>query len=106
MPAPHQSTPTPGAQTDPVDLRSSIYQSLIGHGLNAQQAMGVVYSLMGESGTGLNPSSLGDNGVSIGFGQWNGARRAALEATAAKMGTTPNRPLGAAGAFQHRNRGA
>ena len=92
MPAPHQDTSAAGAQSDPVDLRSSIYQGLIGRGLNPQQAMGVVYSMMGESGTGLNPKSIGDSGVSIGFGQWNGQRRANLEATAKQMGTAPTDP--------------
>jgi len=92
MPAPHQSTPAAGAQNDPVDLRASIYQGLIGRGLTPQQAMGVIYSMMGESGAGLDPTSLGDNGISIGFGQWNKERRAALEATARSMGTVPTDP--------------
>ena len=92
MPAPAQSTPAPGAQSDPVDLRSSIYQGLVGRGLKPYQAMGVVYSLMGESGTGLDPKSLGDSKISIGFGQWNGQRRANLESVAQGMGTTPTDP--------------
>jgi hypothetical protein len=78
-----------GAPAGGVDLRTSIYQTLIGKGLNPQQAMGVVYSMMGESGTGLDAGSVGDSGNSIGFGQWNGQRRANLEAIAKNMGVAP-----------------
>lgn len=78
--------------TGGVDVRNSVYQMLVGKGLNANQAMGVVYSMMGESGTGLNAGSLGDSGKSIGFGQWNGDRRANLEATAKSMGVAPTDP--------------
>lgn len=88
MPALHQSTPAAGDANAPVDLRQSVYQSLLGKGLTSQQALGVLYSMMGESGGGFNTNAIGDNQRSIGFGQWNGSRRAALEATAAKMGTT------------------
>jgi len=75
-----------------VDIRDSVYQMLVGKGLTANQAMGVVYSMMGESGTGLDASSLGDNGKSIGFGQWNGDRRANLEAIAKSMNVAPTDP--------------
>jgi hypothetical protein len=92
MSAPHQATPTAGAQSDPVDLRSSVFQILKGKGLTDNQALGILYSMMGESGTGLNPNSLGDSGQSIGFGQWNGSRRVALEKIAAGMGTGPTDP--------------
>jgi hypothetical protein len=74
------------------DLRTEVYKSLISRGLNSQQAMGVLYSLMGESGTALDPNSHGDGGKSYGFGQWNGTRFAALENTAKGMGTTWNDP--------------
>ena len=92
MPAPGQSTPAAGSGTDPVDTRSSIYQGLIGRGLTPPQAMGVVYSIMGEGGTALNPNAIGDKGVSHGWGQWNGQRFANLESTAKSMGTTWNDP--------------
>jgi Phage tail lysozyme/D-alanyl-D-alanine carboxypeptidase len=91
------ATPSSGGAADApstggVDIRNSIYQMLIGKGLTANQAMGVVYSMMGESGAGLDAGSLGDSGSSIGFGQWNGERRANLEATAKTMGVAPTDP--------------
>ena len=92
MPAPHQATPVAGAADDPVDIRSSVYQMLIGKDLQPFQAMGVIYSIMGEGGTGFNANAIGDNGRSHGWGQWNGGRFANLEATARSMGTTWNDP--------------
>jgi hypothetical protein len=94
MPAPHQSTPAAGGQTDPVDLRSSVYQTLLGKGLNQQQALGVLYSMMGESGTGLDPkaSNPNDPGGAIGFAQWVGARRTGLQSLAKSMGTSETDP--------------
>ena len=91
MSAPHQSTPAAGAGTDPVDVRASIYQGLVGRGLKPFQAMGVLYSLNGES-AGFNPNAVGDSGISHGFGQWNGSRFTNLENTAKGMGTTWNDP--------------
>jgi hypothetical protein len=78
----------------PVDFRNSVYQTLIGKGLNAQQAMGAMYSLMGESGHGLDPSSYNANdpGGSMGFAQWNGPRRAGLQAVAKQMGVSETDP--------------
>ena len=92
MPAPHQSTPAAGAADDPVDLRASVYQSLLGKGLKPFQAMGVIYSMMGESGGGFNTNAIGDSGRSVGFGQWNAERRANLERIAKSMGTSWNDP--------------
>jgi hypothetical protein len=78
----------------PVDFRNSVYQTLIGKGLNSQQAMGAMYSLMGESGHGLDPSSYNANdpGGSMGFAQWNGPRRAGLQAVAKSMGVPETDP--------------
>ena len=90
-----------GAGTGGVDVRSSIFQMLIGKGLTSQQAMGVVYSMMGESGTGLDAGATGDSGNSIGFGQWNGDRRAALEATAKGMGVAATDPSAQLAHFQN-----
>ena len=92
MPAPHQSTPNAGSPDEPVDLRASVYQSLIGKGLQPFQAMGVIYSMMGELGGGFNTSAVGDGGRSVGFGQWNGERKANLDKIAAGMGADWRNP--------------
>jgi hypothetical protein len=92
MPAPHQSTPGADGAAAPVDLRTSIYQMLIGKGLQPYQALGVLYSMGGEGGVNFNANSVGDSGKSIGWGQWNGTRRTNLENTAKSMGTTWNDP--------------
>ena len=76
----------------PVDIRSSVYQGLLGRGLQPFQAMGVIYSIMGEGGTGFNAGAIGDNGQSFGWGQWNGARKANLDSIAKGMGTSWNDP--------------
>jgi len=94
MPAPHQSTPGAGDASSPVDFRQSIWQSLIGRGLNAEQARGVMMSLMGESGQSLDPKSYNPNdpGGAMGFAQWVGPRRAELQAVARQMGTSETDP--------------
>jgi hypothetical protein len=76
----------------PYDIRTELFKGLIARGLNPQQAMGVIYSTMGESGTALNPNAQGDSGKSFGFGQWNGTRKANLDSVASGMGTTWNDP--------------
>ena len=94
MPAPHQSTPGADDASSPVDFRQSIWQSLIGRGLNAEQARGVMMSLMGESGQSLDPKSYNPNdpGGAMGFAQWVGPRRAELQAVARQMGTSETDP--------------
>jgi hypothetical protein len=79
---------------DPTDFRTSVYQTLLGKGLGPQQAMGVMYSLMGESGHGLDPKSYNPNdpGGAMGFAQWVGPRRAGLQATAKSLGTSETDP--------------
>jgi Phage tail lysozyme len=81
-----------GPHPAPYDARTEIFNGLIKRGLTPQQAMGSVYGLMGESGTALNPNANGDSGKSFGMGQWNGARKANLDSTAAGMNTTWNDP--------------
>ncbi len=81
-----------GAQ--PVDFRNSVYQTLVGKGLTPKQAMGAMYSLMGESGTGLDPGSFNpkDPGGAMGFAQWVGPRRAGLQSVAKAMGVSETDP--------------
>ena len=92
------SVPAPAtvkAETDnptPFDTRTELFKGLTQRGLTSQQAMGVIYSTMGESGTALDPNSKGDSGKSFGFGQWNGQRFTNLQSTAAGMNTTWNDP--------------
>ena len=76
----------------PYDTRTELFNGLVKRGASPQQAMGIIYSTMGESGTALNPNATGDGGNSHGFGQWNGGRFANLQSTAASMGTTWNDP--------------
>jgi hypothetical protein len=78
----------------PVDFRNSVYQTLIGKGLSPQQAMGAMYSLMGESGHGLDPGSFNpkDPGGAMGFAQWVGPRREGLQAVAKSIGTSETDP--------------
>ena len=73
------------------DVPASMFQSLIGTGLTPQQALGVIYSHAGESSR-FDLSEIGDNGNSIGWGQWNGDRRINRQAIAKGMGTTETDP--------------
>ena len=81
-----------GPHPAPYDARTEVFNGLVKRGMTPQQAMGSVYGLMGESGTALDPNANGDSGKSFGFGQWNGARKANLDSTAAGMNTTWNDP--------------
>jgi hypothetical protein len=76
----------------PYDQRAEIFKGLIARGATPQQAMGILYSTMGESSTALDPNSKGDGGKSFGFGQWNGQRKVNLDSVASSMGTTWNDP--------------
>jgi hypothetical protein len=76
----------------PFDQRNELFKGFIARGATPQQAMGMIYGLMGESGTALDPNSNGDNHNSFGMAQVNGKRKTALDAIAAGMGTTWNDP--------------
>lgn len=91
---PHGAAVAPDSSQPPVDFRNSVYQTLIGRGLNPQQAMGAMYSLMGESGHGLDPNAYNPNdpGGAMGFAQWVGPRRAGLQAVAKSMGVAETDP--------------
>jgi hypothetical protein len=75
-------------------VRSIVYGKLTSAGLQPHQALGALWSLGGESGTGLNPGAYNpkDPGGAVGIGQWNGPRRAALEAFAQARGTAVTDP--------------
>jgi hypothetical protein len=59
-----------------------------GRGYSKEQAAGIVGNLMHESG--MNPTAVGDSGISHGIAQWNRERLGALTAFAAARGTSPN----------------
>jgi len=57
----------------------AVYERLLSHGLQPHQAAAVVGRFQQESGPGLNPSIVGDGGMSVGIGQWNRERLANLK---------------------------
>lgn len=57
-------------------------------GYSREQASGIVGNLIHESN--LNPGAVGDNGTSIGIGQFHNERAAALKQFAAARGKSPN----------------
>lgn len=59
-------------------------------GLTREQAAGIVGNLAVESGGSLDPTAIGDNGNARGIAQWNGPRKRALEAFAARQGKSPD----------------
>lgn len=63
-----------------------VFGKLLSRGLEPHIAAGLLGNLMQESGAGLNVRAVGDNGNSIGIGQWNGPRRKALLAYAKAKG--------------------
>lgn len=63
-----------------------VYGKLLSRGLDQHIAAGLLGNMMQESGPGLNVRAVGDNGNSIGIGQWNGPRRHALMAFARSRG--------------------
>jgi hypothetical protein len=74
------------------DNGQTAFNYFVNLGLSPVQASGIVGNLMGESGQGLNPSATNrgdgrDGSDSIGIGQWNGPRAAALKAYADSKGT-------------------
>ena len=78
------------ASTGPQDPRQIVFNKLIAAGLPPQAALGALWSLGGEGGAGLDPRSYNakDPGGSIGYGQWQGVRRTALEDLAKTNGTS------------------
>lgn len=88
------AAPGPAQPGQPMDTRQLVYNKLTGAGLQPHQALGVIWSLAGESGKGLDPTSYNPNdpGGSVGIGQWQGPRRAALEAFAKARGTAVTDP--------------
>jgi hypothetical protein len=78
------------ASTGPQDPRQIVFNKLVGAGVPKQAALGALWSLGGEGGSGLDPRSYNANdpGGSIGYGQWNGVRRTALENFAKTNGTS------------------
>jgi hypothetical protein len=84
----------PAAGAAPSDTRSLFFNNLRKLGLNPQQALGALYGLGGESGSGLDPTAYNpkDPGGALGIGQWVGPRRAGLEQMASQMGLSPTDP--------------
>jgi Phage tail lysozyme len=89
--APSTNTGTNMAEASQ-DRRTILFNAFTSMGLNPQQALGAMAGLSGESGATFNASAYNPNdpGGSVGIGQWNQARRAALVNYASRMGTSPN----------------
>ena len=84
--------PTTEAPAAIPDNAATAFNFFVSQGLAPHQAAGIVGNLMGESGHGLNPSATNkgdgrDGSDSIGIGQWNSTRAAALKAYAESKGT-------------------
>lgn len=56
------------------------WRFLRGKGLSPAQAAGVIGSMQGESGQGLDPTATNPNGGAFGIAQWLGGRKSALMA--------------------------
>lgn len=77
------------------DNAKAAFEYFVGQGLSPVQASGIVGNLQGESGQNLNPNATNkgdgrDGSDSIGIGQWNGPRAAALKAYAEAKGANWN----------------
>jgi hypothetical protein len=73
------------AQNMSGSARGAMHYLITKYGLTVDQAAGVVANLQKESGLNPNATFKEANGdVSIGIGQWNGSRKAALLASGAK----------------------
>jgi len=62
------------------DNVTTAWKFLRGKGLTPAQAAGVIGSMQGESGKGLDPKARNPNGGAFGIAQWLGGRKAALMA--------------------------
>ena len=73
----------------PVD-ESFVVNGLMQRGMPEYIARGYATNFRDESA--FNPAASGDNGRALGLGQWNGPRKAALEAFAASQGKPASDP--------------
>lgn len=71
----------------PTNASSDAMQFFVERGYTREQASGIVGNLLHESA--LNPSAVGDAGISHGIAQWNHERLVALKQFAAAKGTSP-----------------
>ena len=83
---------TGSAQPAPQDNAQIAFNYFVSQGLSPVQAAGIVGNLQGESGRGLNTSTINpgdgrDGTDSIGIAQWNSSRAQALKDYAASKGT-------------------
>lgn len=79
------------ATSDQPDNGQTAYNYYVSQGLSPVAASGIVGNLQGESGQGLDPTSVNkgdgaDGSDSIGIGQWNGQRAQGLKDYAASKG--------------------
>jgi Phage tail lysozyme len=76
----------------PQDKRTILFNAFTSMGLTPSQSLGAMAGLAGESGPTFNAAAYNPNdpGGSVGIGQWNQQRRAALVNYASRMGTSPN----------------
>lgn len=71
------------------DAQGYVFRRLVSMGHQPHVAAGLVGNLVQESGPGLNVGAVGDGGNSVGMGQWNGPRKAALMSFASSRGADP-----------------
>lgn len=80
----------PGGNASPKTNRIGyVYGRLLERGYSPEAAAGIVGNGMAEAGPRMNPRAIGDGGNAFGMFQWNGPRKLALEAFAAKRGKDP-----------------
>ncbi|MBR9766042.1 MAG: hypothetical protein GYB53_21625 [Rhodobacteraceae bacterium] len=78
---------SPAGNASPRDNRIGyVFGRLLERGMQPHIAAGWIGNFMAESGPGLDPFALGDNGNAFGIAQWNGPRKRALEAFAQARG--------------------
>lgn len=71
------------------DRAGYAYDYFIKNNVPPAAAAGLVGNLMQESGTGIDPAAVGDNGAAFGAAQWNGPRKKAYMAYAVARGASP-----------------
>lgn len=78
---------SPEGNASPTDNRIGyVFGRLLAEGIEPHIAAGIVGNGMVESGIALDARAIGDGGNALGMWQWNGPRRHALEAFAAREG--------------------